>query len=235
MYHKLSEGYADGLTTPADTFEKQLQWIRHKGYQTISFQELKASEETGKALPEKSLIITFDDAYENFLTLGFHLLQRFGMKATLFVPVAFMGKTNTWDRGSDPILDPDQIKKIQDDGTIEIGIHSFLHRSYSELAIEDMKEDLENCFHTMEHHHIRTSRVLAYPYGGYPKKDPELKQQMKGLFVNMDLWYAVRIGNRINPLPVKDRYEIKRIDIKGTDTIRTFKTKLKRGRKNPFA
>ncbi len=235
MYHKISDGSADGLTVPKEELERQLEKIAEKGYKTISFLDLKESMETGKLLPGKPLILTFDDAYENFLTHACPLLTRFRMKATLFVPVAFIGKTNIWDRGNDPILTAGQLKQIQDDGSVEIGIHSFLHRNYGELAIEDMKEDLQNCFNTLEFHKIRTSRVLAYPYGGYPKKDPELKRRMKELFVTMQLWFAVRIGNRINPLPLKDRYEVKRIDMKGTDTFHTFKIKLSRGRKNPFA
>jgi len=235
MYHKVSDSQPDGLTVTADMLELELAFLLEKGYETISFLDLKESIETGKKLPQRPVIITFDDAYENFRTHALPILKRLQLKATLFVPVAFLGKTNLWDHGSEKILTAEELKRIEDDGSIEIGIHSFLHRSYAELAPEDMKEDLENCFNTMEYHHIRTSRVLAYPYGGYPKKDPELKRMMKELFAEMQLWFAVRIGNRINPVPLKDKYEIKRIDIKGTDSFRTFRIKLSRGRKNPFA
>lgn len=235
MYHKVADNGSDGLTVTADMLELELAFLSEKGYQAISFLDLKESMETGKKLPKKPVIITFDDAYVNFRTHALPVLQRLKLKATLFVPVAFLGKTNLWDLGSEKILSAEELKQIQDDGTIEIGIHSFLHRSYAEMAPEDMKEDLENCFNTLAFHHIRSSRVLAYPYGGYPKKDPELKGLMKELFKKMDLWFAVRIGNRINPLPLKERYEIKRIDIKGTDSFRTFRTKLSHGRKNPFA
>jgi len=235
MYHKVADSGADGLTVTADMLELELAFLSEKGYQTISFLDLKESIETGKVLPKRPVIITFDDAYVNFRTHALPILRKLQLKATLFVPVAFMGKTNIWDHGNEKILSAEELKWIEDDGSIEIGIHSFLHRSYSELAPEDMKEDLENCFNTMEFHHIRTSRVLAYPYGGYPKKDPELKGLMREVFREMQLWFAVRIGNRINPLPLKDMYEIKRIDIKGTDSFGTFRTKLAHGRKNPFA
>ncbi|MFH1161301.1 MAG: polysaccharide deacetylase family protein [bacterium] len=235
LYHKVSADQPDGLTVPAGNLEMQLAWIADKGYTTISFEELKESTETGKQLPGRPVILTFDDAYASFYTHAWPLLKQYRVKATLFVPVAYIGKTNIWDRGNDPILSADQLKQLLHQGGIEIGIHSFLHRSYAELAVEDMREDLENCFRTLEFHSIRTVRVLAYPYGGYPKKDPELKQEMKELFEATHLWFAVRIGNRVNPLPVRDRYELKRIDIKGTDSFRTFKTKLALGRKNPFA
>ncbi|MBN1199145.1 MAG: polysaccharide deacetylase family protein [Bacteroidales bacterium] len=235
MYHKVSDSGPDGLTVTADMLELELAYLSEKGYETISFLDLRESVETGKELPKRPVIITFDDAYENFRTHALPILKKFRMKTALFVPVAFMGKTNLWDQGSEKILSADELKRIEDDGLIELGIHGFLHRSYAELAPEDMREDLENCFNTMEFHHIRISRVLAYPYGGYPKKDPELNLLMKKLFTEMQLWFAVRIGNRINPLPVKDNYELKRIDIKGTDSFRTFRTKLAHGRRNPFA
>lgn len=235
MYHKVSDSRPDGLTVTADMLELELAFLSEKGHKTISFLDLNESVETGKELPKRPVIITFDDAYENFKTHALPILRQLHLKATLFVPVAFMGKTNLWDQGSEKILSAEELKRIEDDGLIEIGIHGFLHRSYAELAPEDMREDLENCFNTMDFHHIRNSRVLAYPYGGYPKRDPELNLLMKKLFTEMQLWFAVRIGNRINSLPLKNNYELKRIDIKGTDSFRTFRTKLAHGRKNPFA
>jgi len=235
MYHQVSTDRANGLTIPADSLEMQLAWIAEKGYSTISFRELLDSGETGQSLPARPVILTFDDAYADFYSHAWPLLKRARMKATLFVPVAFIGKTNLWDQGKEPILSADQLKELYRQGDIEFGIHSFLHRSYASLAPEDMKEDLDNCFQTLEFHGIRAARVLAYPYGGYPRKDPELNRDMKALFRSIDLWYAVRIGNRINPLPVRDRYEMKRIDIRGTDSFLTFKIKLARGFINPFA
>lgn len=235
MYHKVANTGPDGLTVTADMLELELSFLREKGYEPISFVDLKDSIEIGKLLPKRPVIITFDDAYVNFRTHALPVLKRLKQKATLFVPVAFMGKTNLWDQGSEKILSAEELKRIEDDGSVEIGIHSFLHRRYDELAPEDIREDLENCFNTMEFHHIRTSRVLAYPYGAFPRKDPELNNLMKEIFSAMQLWFALRIGNRINKLPLKDKYEIKRIDIKGTDSFRTFRTKLAHGRKNIFA
>ena len=85
--------------------------------------------ETGNPLPPRPVIITFDDAYTSFETLALPLLKQAGCMATLFVPVAYMGKTNIWDAGEEPILSASRIKALQQSGTAEIGIHSFLHRS----------------------------------------------------------------------------------------------------------
>ncbi|MEI6899760.1 MAG: polysaccharide deacetylase family protein, partial [Bacteroidota bacterium] len=99
---------------------------------------------------------------------------------------------------------------------------------------EEMKNDLSSCFEGMEKLHLPYSKVLAYPYGGFPKKDPLLNGKMKVIFRDFGLLFALRIGNRINKLPLNDRYEMKRIDIKGTDGFTTFKTKLKKGRQKLF-
>jgi hypothetical protein len=98
-----------------------------------------------------------------------------------------------------------------------------------------MEEDLNNCRQTLEFYGIPYVKALAYPYGGYPKRDPELKAQMISLFQKTGLDFALRIGNRINPWPIRLPYEINRIDIKGTDSFFTFRTKLTKGRAKLFA
>jgi len=235
MYHRVSPHQADRLTIPVPRLEEQLALLHESGYHTISFANLATWMESGNPLSSKPIILTFDDAYIDFREYAAPILRRYGMRAIVFVPVAFMGKTNVWDRGNESIMTPDQLKQLNHEGLIDIGIHSFLHRNYTELSLEDMKEDLENCFSTVEYHHIKFLKVMAYPYGGYPKKDRELNRQMKELFAAIGIEFALRIGNRINPLPLRDRYEIKRIDIRGTDSFRTFKIKLAFGRSKLFS
>ena len=235
MYHKVSEKVANGLSLPSGNLEKHLEYISSKGYQAMSFAELIKIHETGGKLPSRPVILTFDDAYTDFADRALPLLKKFSLKATVFIPVAYIGKTNIWDKGSDPIMTAEQIKSIAQNENIEFGLHSFLHRSYGDLNLEDIQDDLENCIQTLRFHKIPFVHVLAYPFGGYPKKDKLLNSQMKLLFREKGLKFALRIGNRINSWPLKDPYEMKRIDIKGTDNYATFKTKLRKGRKKLFS
>jgi len=235
MYHKVSEHQTDALTIGTESLNLHFTYLKEKGYNTIFFSEFRKILLEGKTLPSKTVILTFDDAYQNFRELVLPMLKRFGFKACVFVPVAYMGKTNSWDKGNDRIMSPEELNQISDSGLVEIGLHSFLHRSYGDLALSDMEEDLKNCFSTLSFYHIPYSRVLAYPYGGYPKKDPSLKSQMSELFKTMNLDFALRIGNRINHLPIQKPYEMKRIDIKGTDPFFIFRIKLKKGRAKLFA
>ncbi len=235
MYHKVSEGKVDGLTISTENLKRQFEFIRQRGYHILSFTDLYEYIKIGKPLPERSLILTFDDAYRNFKEYAVPLLKSYGYKASVFIPVGYMGKTNTWDNGSDPILTAGEINELSYSGNIEFGIHSFLHCSYAELDPAGIGKDLNLCIQTLDYHHIPFVRVLAYPYGNYLKKDPSLRIRMKEIFRTSHLQFALRIGNRVNHWPLKDLYEVKRIDIKGTDSFNTFKIKLKKGRRKLFS
>jgi peptidoglycan/xylan/chitin deacetylase (PgdA/CDA1 family) len=235
MYHRVSGENTDRLTISAEKLEEQLFYLRDKGYHAISFPELKALAESGNRIPARTVILTFDDAYQDFYTHAWPLLKKYSFKATVFVPVAYMGKQNSWDNGHAPLMTADTIRGLALNEPAEIGLHSFLHRGYGELAPEDMQEDLDNCFRMMDFYRIPFVKVLAYPYGSYPKKDKERMVQMKQIFRQNNLDFAVRIGNRVNPFPIRDPYEMKRIDIRGTDSFATFRIKLKKGRKKLFS
>jgi peptidoglycan/xylan/chitin deacetylase (PgdA/CDA1 family) len=234
MYHKIGDKRPDGLTVTADQLDLQLMYMKERGYQAMGFKTLKTLLKDKAPIPKKAIIITFDDAYSDFRQRALPLLKKYHFTATVFVPVAFMGKTNIWDKGDDAIMTPDDLKQLAINEDIEIGLHSFLHRSYRDLNIDDMEEDLNNCRQTLEFYGIPFVKVLAYPFGGYPKKDQELKGRMISLFQRFGLDFALRIGNRINPWPIRQPFEIKRIDMKGTDSFFTFRTKLTKGRARLF-
>jgi peptidoglycan/xylan/chitin deacetylase (PgdA/CDA1 family) len=171
MYHNISEKISDGLNIPADKFELQLMYLKEKGYQTISLKELAVLIRDGGKLPKKTVILTFDDAFISVEKTLLKLLERYQFSAVVFIPVAFIGKSNIWDNGSLQILSAESLQKLSRNAHIEIGLHSFLHRSYNDLAPEDMQEDLKNCRETLSFYKIPYMPALAYPYGGYPKKD----------------------------------------------------------------
>ena len=230
MYHKVSDGHTDGLTVTKAKLEEQFCFIRKNGYRTLFFSELAGLAASGKPLPRKSLVITFDDAYESFLSLAFPLLEKYDLKATLFIPAAYIGKTNVWDHGSDPIMSAAQLRQSLEGNRVELGLHSFNHKNYREMTTAEMKEDLQCCMLALRDDNLPFVPVLAYPYGGYPRKNKLLLAQMKDMFREVNLRFALRIGNRINSFPIKEKYELKRIDIKGTDSFFTFRIKLRKGR-----
>ena len=74
---------------------------------------------------------------------------------------------------------------------------------------------------------------MAYPYGNFPRKEPQKTQFFEEL-VKQNIAYGLRIGNRLNKLPLKNNYELNRLDIKGEDSLFKFRMKLKFGKLSLF-
>lgn len=224
MYHKMATEHSDELTILTDQLEKQFEYLKKNSYTTLHFSDLLVIS----GIPAKSVILTFDDAYANLPELLFPLLLKYNFKASIFVPVSFIGKTNEWDQGSEPIMNEEILRSL-DRNIIETGLHGFKHINFRHHSEEDNHADIESMLLKMKESKIDFVPVLAYPYGGFPRKEPGIGN-FKQLLRENGIQFGLRIGNRINKWPLKDPFEINRIDIKGNDSFWVFRTKLKKGR-----
>jgi peptidoglycan/xylan/chitin deacetylase (PgdA/CDA1 family) len=228
LYHKVSADRCDGLTVSVDRFDRELAYIKSSGYTPMSFAELKESLEGRRRLPAKPVIVSFDDAYLSTCELAYPLLAKHGVKATVFLPTAFIGGVAGWDGASEPLMSWETICQLSGQ-LIEFGLHSHRHESYERYSAAQVEADLSQCLRAIEDSGCRFTRVFAYPYGRMPK-DPGANRAMGELFRRHGIDFAVRIGSRINALPPRDVYELKRTAIRGTDSFWEFKTKLHKGR-----
>jgi peptidoglycan/xylan/chitin deacetylase (PgdA/CDA1 family) len=232
MYHKVSREREDGLTISAARLDSQFSYLKSKGYESVSFADLKASLENERPLPRKPVLLTFDDAYLNTYELAYPLLRKHQLKATVFLPVGFIGKTNAWDGGAEPLMSYDQIRQLAG-SSIEFGLHSYGHENYERYSPAQIEADVAACVKTLEENGCAFTRVFAYPYGRMPA-DPAARRALQDSFRRYKIDFAVRIGSRINTLPPRDPYELKRTGIRGTDSFREFKIKLRKGRVKLF-
>lgn len=88
------------ISATPKTFDLQMQYLA-SNYHVISMTELLDMERTGRALPPRCLLLTFDDAYADFAEYAWPILQRYRLPVTLFVPTAFPDqpeRTFWWDR-----------------------------------------------------------------------------------------------------------------------------------------
>ena len=96
MYH--SVGYSnDPYTITPESFEKHLRAIAAAGYTPVSFDDLKEYVDNDKNLPDKPMVITFDDGYTDNYSLAFPLLKKYNYKATIFVIGSSAGKSEYKD------------------------------------------------------------------------------------------------------------------------------------------
>jgi len=230
MYHNVCENENNSfeLNISVSKLESQLCYLVEKGYTSFHLSEL----EKKTSIPEKSIVITFDDVTENQLFYALPLLKKYNIKATFFIPFSYIGMTDLWNDGAEKIMTIEQLKSL-DSEIIELGHHSYFHRKYSTLSVEEIQDDFNKSFELITKNDLKVSLVLAYPYGNYPKKGTQ-KTDFFQLLEKNNIKMAFRIGNRVNKFPFKNKYEIQRIDIKGQDSLLKFKLKLRFGKLKLF-
>ena len=232
MYHNVNSSLSSGLTISCDKLEEQLAYLCKKKY-TFYF----ASELTEKTdFAKKSIVVTFDDVTQNQLLYALPMLKKYNVKATFFIPFGYIGKTDLWNKkngtSQEKIMTFEQLKSI-DSNLVEFGHHSFKHNRYSQLSKEEILIDFENSYEAIKQSQLKVFPSLAYPYGDFPKKGIE-KKVFFDLLEENGIKAAFRIGNRVNKLPIKSKYEIQRIDVKGEDSLLVFILKILFGKLRLF-
>ncbi len=229
MYHAVTTetSQSNGLTISVENLEAQFRYLHENGYTSLHFSDLQQLKSPAD-FPQKAVIITFDDVYVNQLELAYPLLQKYGLKACFYIPFQYVNGVDAWNTGELKLMSVAQLKSMEE-STIELGLHSFAHKKYDELSEEAINNDFEKCIAFIEENELNVSNVLAYPYGKFPRKNPAQKMFFD-LLVKHQISYGLRIGNRVNKFPFKDNYQVQRLDIKGEDSLRKFKSKLRKGK-----
>lgn len=232
LYHKISQNEINELTVTVSEFENHLKFLKKNSYNPITLTELIENIYSDIPLPENPVMITFDDGYKNNIEFALPLLKKYDCKASIFLPVAFIGKTNLWDDGNEKLLNNEEIINLNND-IIQFGLHSFSHKNFKKIPSDEIKQDIAKCVSTLKNFGIKFIPAFAYPYGGRPK-NKSTYEEILNAFQDNGIKIAFRIGNKVNKLPISNKFEIKRISISGYDNLEKFKTKLRKGRLRQF-
>ena len=170
MYHRVAPEGPDRTRrwriTPEE-LEEQLDFLSDSGYRTITLDEWRAAAVVRKPLPERSVVLTFDDGYADFAEYAWPLLKRHGFGAMVFVVAGHVGGWNEWDAAFGdpvPLMDWDDLRRLQSEG-VEFGSHTVSHPRLSQLAPEAIVRELVRSRTELERGLRAPIRTLAYPYG----------------------------------------------------------------------
>ena len=131
--------------------------LRKLGYQTISSRAFRAWQQGKGALPERTVVLTFDDGHASHFELVAPLLVRYRFSGTFFVTTGYVGKPSyvTWE----------QLRKLIFLG-MEIGSHGATHRPLTELSQDEVLEELRSSKEQLSKALGVPIQALAAP-GGY--------------------------------------------------------------------
>lgn len=122
MYHHLSENTVSG-----ERLDEHLAALKGAGYTSVTMADLRAYVEEGKELPDRPVVITFDDGYTSNLEIGLPILEKYGMKAAIYVIGCSVGKDTYKDTGvaMTPHFTAEQARELEDTGLVTIGSHGY--------------------------------------------------------------------------------------------------------------
>lgn len=234
MYHKVGDAPPGSklgkLWVSTEDFRRQLTYLRDHGYTAIDFRDWRDAEKGVKPLPDKPVLITFDDGYMNNYELAYPILREFGMKGCVFLVYETMDKHNGWhDPASEPwlkMLTWAQIREMQDSGVIEFGSHTMRHRNLDAIPLEDAKWELEESKRRLEDKLGREMVGFAYPYGA-GAYNPAVRKLAREAGYRFD--FSVKQG--ISRLPWdREKEAVRRLLIRGDDSMYDFHLNMTRGR-----
>nr|WP_199002475.1 polysaccharide deacetylase family protein [Flavobacterium sp. ASV13] len=238
-YHSIStNGFEDQITIKKENIIEQFEYLKKNNYTTLWLSEVDAIKNNKQELPEKSVVLTFDDGFLDNYTELYPLLKEYNFKAVCFMVLGRIGKRIDWsgkfinDNDNMQLMNKEQLLAIS--SHIELGYHTFKHDNYAHLSLNEIEKDLQLCQEVITREELNVFPALAYTYGGYYRKKGPEQTQFFELLKKYGIKYGLRIGNRINIFPMTDIYKIQRIDIRGKDSFETFKKKVKLGRKKLF-
>lgn len=167
MYHAVTEGAEDpGLCVSVERFESQMAYLKRRGLQGVSMQELRSP----KAGARNLVGLTFDDAYRNFLDNALPVLESFGFSATVFAVAGRLGEQNSWiDDDTDPpprmdLLGPEGLRELVERG-VEVGSHTMTHPRLGETDSGALDEEVNDSRGVLREILGIPVEGFCYPYG----------------------------------------------------------------------
>lgn len=168
IYHDIADGFRDGYTITPALFAAQMEWLHEAGYRTLSFAELG----TPAGLPERGVIITFDDGYASFLDYAYPLFEGYRFKATVNIIGGWVGSF-IHEGGSHPLMGWDEYRHLAAGGLVTLGCHTHGFHRRGGVLLEPaaaLERDLALFQETIRRETGSRAEVLAWPYGIYDQE-----------------------------------------------------------------
>jgi peptidoglycan/xylan/chitin deacetylase (PgdA/CDA1 family) len=166
MYHYISElppdadAYRQDLTVIPARFEEQLQYLQAQGYQSITLTDIYDALTVGRPLPERPIVLTFDDGYKDAYTGALPLLQQYGFMGEFFVlatPAHYEAPA---------YLSWDDVRTMADAG-MAMQAHGRDHYDLTNRSYEFLVYQILGAREAVEAHTGRPVRFFCYPSGRY--------------------------------------------------------------------
>lgn len=182
------------------SFDFQMDFIKRHGFQVITFDDLVKGIKKGQQFARNTVVIQFDDGYEDNYTYAYPILKKYGFPAIIFLISDKIGAPGflTWE----------QVKEMEANN-IAIGAHTRHHSYLPSVSLPQAQDEIAGSKKVIEEHVGHTIDYFCYPTGGFT-------QDIKAL-VHQAGYLAAVTTNRGKDRFNLDLYELKRVHMNTTD------------------
>ncbi len=222
----VAQQYQDALPTVLfsylEDFKTQMAVLKAGGYHTLTLQEVKDFYEKGIELPEKSVLLTFDDAFQSVYQYAYPILKEHQFHAVCFVVRGWLSQeAQPFVPNQSTVMSKSELESMRD--VFEFANHtSALHMRHQDgttemqaASLQELKEDLAECGE-----YVDVPDVFAYPFGIYDSNDVKRLAESGMLYA-----FTTRPGKNIKETPL---LELHRDTVTLGCTIEAFKKIVER-------
>lgn len=232
MYHRVapqatlpdgpSRDMLELTTVTPEAFEQQMAWLSRRGYRTLTLDELLDHRDNGRDLPRRSVVITFDDGYQDCAENAVPVLRRYGFNAIFFLVAGEVGGSGTWDHDpygwNFPLFDWDTARALKAEG-FQFGAHTMNHPHLPEISIEEARREIAGSRQIIEDQLTQPVAHFCYPYGEY-------NDVVREIVGEAGFRTACSIRRGASP-PDDDRLALRRVAVSGWDTMFDFRFRVR--------
>ena len=213
VYHRVNDADTNSTTLKVADFDAQIKYLLEDGYHIISPDDLLDAWESGKTLPNKPIVLTFDDGHADIYNNVFPVLQKYNVRATVFIVTDYVGMSDylTWD----------QARALQAGGFVDIESHTMSYKNLTTLKGDKLWNEIYGSKQAIEWALKKPAKFIAYPYGKYTVAAEDTSKEV-GFRAGFIEDYGLA-DNDDNP------YVLTRIPVQGTNdyTMLRFQLRLK--------
>lgn len=200
-------------------FRAQVELLVAAGFSFVTVAELARRASGG--VPEPGLAaITFDDGMRNNRSEALPILQEYGIPATVYVTIGFLGGVSPWigSQADGAIMEESELSELAAAGW-ELGAHTMTHADLSTLDYDACRKEIEDSRDALERIAGVEVKTFAYPFGRYGKAALQAARDaglLAAVTTGSGSWEPYEMTRAmigaIDPLPVvllklTDRYE----------------------------
>lgn len=168
-YHRLTNDISkttDWTVTP-EKFEKDIQGLLENGYTPIFTKDLVAKEKVVGQIPDKPVIIQFDDGYESVYELAYPILLKYNIKAEIYIITDYTSDMPTEHNGN-MFLGWMQLRIMENSGLAYVGLHGKSHLPIvSGYTDEEIINDFKTAWNSIETNLGQRAHYYVYPSGQF--------------------------------------------------------------------